>query len=166
MSGNLYHQRFKTPQQRFLEFVGERRVGCWEWTGKRDRRGEPFKPYGSFWLDGKTVHAHRAAWLLFRGPIPEGLHVLHRCDNPPCVNWEECLFLGTPKDNTADMIAKGRAHEPIRGERHPWCRLTEVQVRAIYHDDRVQHVIARDFGVTQTAVSQIKLRKRWAHVAV
>jgi len=77
--------------------------GCWEYTGCRGKNG-----YGRIGDDdGKTVNAHRLAWTLVNGPIPDGLHALHHCDNPPCCNVEH-LFLGTDADNTADKMAKGR----------------------------------------------------------
>lgn len=77
--------------------------GCWEWQGHRLPKG-----YGHFrGLTAKNVKAHRFAYELLVGPIPDGLRVLHRCDNPPCVNPVH-LFLGTDKDNSDDKIAKGR----------------------------------------------------------
>ena len=69
--------------------------------------------YGVF-SEGKDIRAHRRAWEAFYGPIPTGMHVLHHCDNPPCVNVNH-LFLGTDADNNADMMAKGRYRKPI-----PW----------------------------------------------
>lgn len=99
----------------------EKGDGCWEWlAGKSGGSG-----YGAFgmMLPGKSgymvsVQAHRAAWMIYCGPIPEGMCVCHHCDNPGCVNPDH-LFLGTRKDNTQDMIAKGRHIEGarIRGER-------------------------------------------------
>jgi len=80
---------------------------CWIWTGYRDR-----KTYGIVERrrDGRReTRAHRWAWILTHGPIPDGLFVLHRCDNPPCVRPDH-LWLGTTDDNMADMAAKGRAH--------------------------------------------------------
>jgi hypothetical protein len=79
--------------------------GCLEWTGGTDGWG-----YGHFTVGGKQVLTHRAAWELANGPIPDDLHVLHHCDNPPCCDTERCLFLGTSADNMADMAAKGRSH--------------------------------------------------------
>jgi hypothetical protein len=87
----------------FLQFV-QKSDGCWEWTGHRNAAG-----YGHISLDGQFVLAHRHSWALFKGPIPDGLFCLHRCDNPPCVRPDH-LFMGTKKDNAMDMAAKGRHH--------------------------------------------------------
>ena len=80
--------------------------GCWNWTGAIHRNG-----YGKFGRrDGdrqRTDGAHRVAWEVLIGPIPDGLHVLHKCDNPCCINPEH-LFVGTNQDNVDDMMAKGR----------------------------------------------------------
>jgi hypothetical protein len=63
--------------------------------------------YGNFGYQGKSTAAHRTGWILFRGPVPAGMRVLHACDNPPCVNLDH-LYLGTQKDNARDMVARGR----------------------------------------------------------
>ncbi len=78
---------------------------CWEWHGAGSRG---VHPYGTFGVQGATVRAHRFSWELHAGKIPEGIYVLHRCDNPRCIRPDH-LFLGTQADNVADMIAKGRA---------------------------------------------------------
>lgn len=86
---------------------------CWEWLAYRDRKG-----YGRFMVPGsKTSLAHRFSWELHRGPIPTGMCVLHRCDNPPCVNPAH-LFLGTLQDNVRDMIQKGRGSNGNRAITH------------------------------------------------
>lgn len=95
----------RDPVTRFWRGV-EKGDGCWEWTKSRSRLG-----YGTFSLNRrKWVSAHRFAWTLTNGPIPDGLCVLHRCDNPPCVRADH-LFLGTLRDNQQDMYAKGRARD-------------------------------------------------------
>lgn len=90
---------------------------CWEWQGNRNRLG-----YGVIRVEpgrlARRVLTHRFSWELHNGPIPSGLFVCHRCDNPPCVNPAH-LFLGTMRDNTRDMMAKGRdAATPIYANRH------------------------------------------------
>ena len=99
---------------------------CFVWTGKTDRKG-----YGSRMIHTKYYKAHRIAWawannLLVNGvpQIPDGMQVLHHCDNPPCVNPSH-LYLGTPADNTADMMRRGR---------HPWTNLTHCRKGHAYSE--------------------------------
>jgi len=136
---------------------------CWPWKGKCKRNG-----YGQITADpegnmprGRKLYAHRVAYELAFGPIPLGLHVLHRCDNPRCVNPGH-LFLGTHRDNMADMIAKRRhAH----GERQPTRKLNRNQVRAIRwlasHDPGRQIELAREFDVSGSTITHILMKKTW-----
>lgn len=164
----LYHQRLKTPLQRFEEkYVPVPESGCWLWlTGDR---------YGCFTLSGKAVSAHRASWMLFNGDVPDGMQVLHKCDIPSCVNPEH-LFLGTQKDNIRDMREKGRAPKGDavarrvaalpRGRTHhrSSAKLTEDQVREIKAAAGSQREIAERYGVCQQLISKIKRNEYWRHI--
>ena len=92
----------RDASDRFWQLV-ERTSDCWLWKGTLNRRTH----YGKFWLNGRTVSAHRAAYELAIGPVPSGLLVLHHCDVRACVRPDH-LFLGTQRDNMQDMSAKGR----------------------------------------------------------
>jgi hypothetical protein len=117
---------------------------CVEWSGARSGDG-----YGAVYIDGKQRAAHRVAWEKAKGVIPDGMWILHRCDNPLCVNPDH-LFLGTAKDNTQDSRAK----------------LTEDDVRKMValSVEKRQSQIARDFGVSDALVSLILRGKAWKHV--
>jgi hypothetical protein len=134
-------------------------TGCWEWQGHRDDRG-----YGTVSLWGRKHRAHRAAYMLLVGPVPDDLEVCHRCDNPPCVNPDH-MFLGTHAENMADAKAKGRS---ARGERVSGAKLTEDDVREIrrrYREGGItQSELGREYGLTQGGIGHIVLGTRWAHV--
>lgn len=137
---------------------------CWLWTASRVKQG-----YGTIneggW-HGKILRAHRVAWMLAHGVIPDDLDILHHCDNPPCVN-ERHLFLGDDSINNADMWNKGRANN-LRGENHPASKLTLEQVNLILALDRCKvfsrRTIGATFGVSHWAVRDIILGKSWANV--
>ncbi|WP_273544278.1 HNH endonuclease signature motif containing protein [Luteimonas saliphila] len=120
---------------------------CLEWQGATSIGG-----YGKGKWYGRTVAAHRAAWEDANGPIPAGKWVLHRCDNPLCCRVSH-LFIGTPQENSADMVAKGRARNgSLSGEtRH-----------RIAVDERPHREIADEYGITQTTVYRIKQAARRA----
>jgi hypothetical protein len=152
-------------KERFLAKVSQS-SGCWMWTAGRFERG-----YGAFqWQKGKVVKAHRAAWTLFKGEIPEGLFVCHKCDEPLCVNPEH-LFLGTARDNSQDMIAKGRGKypgptSPPKGTQHHKAKLTEaevLQIRAIGYSARMIDT-ANAFGISEANVSSIVRKETWKHL--
>ena len=124
--------------------------GCWEWQGALSRLG-----YGHFKYQGKTAIAHRIAWQLVCGEIPNGLCVLHACDNPKCVNPNH-LFLGTMKDNTQDMMNKQRHAYKITGG-------DAAIIRCRYAEGGITHrEIAEEYGLARAHVSAIIKGLHWA----
>lgn len=140
----------------------EESEGCWEWQRYVRPAG-----YGQLGLPGtrRTIDAHRASWIVHRGPIPDGLFVCHHCDNRRCVNPAH-LFLGTNADNMADAVAKDRW--PHRyGPAHHSTKLSTEAVEAI----RRRHAaggspkaLAAEYGICHQYVWQLVARK-WRNVA-
>lgn len=133
---------------------------CWVWTAGRTPKG-----YGAFYPHRRhQVAAHRWAYEHFVGPIPDGMYVLHSCDNPPCVNPDH-LSVGTQRDNIQQCIERGRlTRANQKGAANPRARLTDDDVRAIRDDPRTATAIASDYDMGLTAISRIKRRQSWAHV--
>jgi len=153
--------KIQSLEERFWKKVNVRGDDeCWIWVGHRDQKG-----YGRIRTDPHSVgrghiHAHRAAWELTNGPIPDGFCVCHHCDNPPCVNPKH-LFLGTKKDNTQDSIAKDRF---TIGERNGMAKLTQKQVdqiRVLLSCGATQREVASWYGVSEANISLIKVGARW-----
>lgn len=138
---------------------------CWEWQGARVRQG-----YGRMGTVGREIDgAHRVSYELHIGPIPAGMSVCHRCDNPPCVNPAH-LFAGTQDENWADMRAKGRnSAPPIRlGHDNNTSKLTTAQVQEIRQrasDGVGPTPLAREFGVATSTIKRIVARRSWAWLA-
>ena len=213
-------ERFFAKTKRATEIRPGMATPCLEWQAGRSRSG-----YGKFSRDGKTERAHRVAWEMANGPIPDGLNALHKCDNRPCVD-DTHLFLGTIADNNADMVAKGRQaigdmhgarlhpermargsangarlhpesrprgathglrlhperiargdrngarlhpERMPRGESHASAKLTEDNVRFIFHlrgKSWSQRRLAAEFGVDQALIGRILNRKVWKHVEI
>lgn len=144
---------------RFLDKV-DQTGDCWEWQGYRSPRG-----YGQVRRAGQSHLTHRYSYEQHVGPIPSGLQVCHRCDNPSCVNPEH-LFLGTQRDNMQDMYRKGR-QGTFKGGLNGKAVLTDSLAYQIYTRAKAgegSSALAREFGVTPSTVSDIKHGRVWSHV--
>lgn len=154
-------------------------LGCWEWRGVKSRTG-----YGKFHTpriqgtERKPIHAHRFSYEVNFGPIPEGLFVLHKCDNPACTRPDH-LWVGSIADNVRDSMAKGRNSPPPRppkhfantenfkrGSEHYAARLTANQVHEIRRSTERGVDLAARLGVAQTTISMIRRGRTWRHLAI
>lgn len=185
------HNKRKSPLDARFWTYGCRHplTGCLEWQRRRDSNG-----YGRIWSEGHEELAHRVAWKLTNGPIPDGLFVCHKCDNPPCFDPEH-LFLGTQTDNVRDAAQKGRLvsgdrhparlypdfvkrgddhparlhpERMARGSQHGNAVLTESQVLAIRQEYQFRKMsyraLALKYGVGETTIASIIRRKYWQHI--
>ena len=131
---------------------------CWNWKASIKPNG-----YGQFRLKEKIKYAHRTAWELTNGKIPDDICILHYCDNPKCCNPNH-LFLGTHQDNIADRVAKGRT---ARGSKHYKAKLTEDNVKDIkklLSNGILQKRIAKIYSVTSSIICDINRGKSWTHI--
>lgn len=149
-----YAQRFKTLQERFDEKVRcpETVESCSVWTGCCDKDG-----YGFLRVLGKNVKAHRLAYELFVGEIPEGMNVCHTCDNPRCVKVAH-LWLGTNSENQIDAARKGRNHsQKITIE-------CVMRIREAVLFGAKGSWLAQIYGLSSGYITNIVKKKKWAHV--
>lgn len=136
----------------------EKSEGCWEWTSYRAPKG-----YGRASYRDIGVAAHRLSYEINVGPIPDGLMVCHKCDNPPCVRPDH-LFLGTNAENQRDASRKGRLKGRHAGELHPTARLTERDVLAIRRSRDPIRVIAQTYGIARSTVTSVRSGRSWKHL--
>ena len=149
--------------QKFIDRFEEKIAksdGCWEWAASLAGKG-----YGQMKLpkQRKQEYSHRLAYMIYKGPIPDGIYVCHKCDNPKCCNPDH-LFLGSSQDNHDDMANKDRS---THGERNPSVKLSEEQVRQIrvmLSEGIPQSRIAKAFNVAQMTISRINTGDRWRRI--
>lgn len=156
--GGSYLRQKKTIAERFWKKV-DKSGGCWLWTASTNKKG-----YGQFGREkGGSSLAHRVAYQLLNGPIPKGLYVCHRCDNPPCVRPSH-LFLGTQAENDKDKINKGRQG---KGTRFSNAKMTEEgigDILCLRQQGWTFDALARRFSISPRLVSGIVKGKKWKHV--
>ncbi len=155
--------RYLSLEDRFWAKVDTSNIrGCWEWTGKKS------DGYGSLRHNNRYLRASRVSWLLEFGELDDDQFVLHKCDNPACVNPKH-LFLGDQKANMKDMNSKGRGRwpgptSPAYGESHGMVKLTREQVEEIrkrYTPRNRVGALAREFGITRSHLWRIALGENW-----
>lgn len=132
---------------------------CWVWTGYKNPRG-----YGIISAGGSPIQlllAHRVSWVLSRGEIPNGMCVMHKCDNPPCVNPKH-LVVGTQAENLDDMRKKGRdRYRPLFGENNPRHRLTDRSVLSIRKSALSHRELGIMHGVARSTITAVKSGRTW-----
>jgi hypothetical protein len=145
--------------------IQDNKKDCWPWTGAKKPKG-----YGNLRIDKRYLIAHRVAFEIVNGPIPEGYLVCHICDNPPCCNPGH-LMLGTAKSNAADMLIKNRQKTALyasRGERNGNSKLKPVDILRIRYLFAVcglkYRIIAERFKVSTTTIGHIIRKQTWSHV--
>lgn len=165
-SGRWVHIPDRGPDdERFETRVGNRGPGCHLWGAGRNARSSGSRiGYGLFNIGAQTIYAHRYAWERIHGPIPDGLFILHHCDNSLCVRTDPDerfpdghLFLGTPKDNVADMDRKGRRNRAPH-------KLTVEAVRALRAEIAAgtqKPILARKYGISVSMVYNIRNGTGW-----
>lgn len=152
----------KPISDRFWAKVDKRGADeCWEWMAWRHWKG-----YGQIGRGRRgegQVYTHVLSWELANGPVPLGMLVCHRCDNPSCVNPSH-LFLGTSAENTADMVSKRRHRH---GESVVGAKLSEsdvILIRSKLAAGGNHRLVAKEFGVSRSLVGLIGQRRRWAYL--
>lgn len=141
-----------TIEDRFFSRFVKVDSGCWQWRAHTDKDGYGFLPG-----DRQNIRAHRLSYELHCGPIPEGMIVCHKCDNPGCVNPDH-LFIGTHKDNAQDALRKKRHY---LGEKNGRSKLTEHQAAQIKTSSQTGQELAKIYGVTKSTINRIKRGESW-----
>ena len=147
---------------RFWEKV-HKTDSCWVWESAIFKQ----TGYGAFSINNKPYNAHRVSWELTNGIIPTGSYILHHCDNRRCVNPSH-LFIGTQKQNIEDCRQKGRLGNKSRpGEINGSARLTAndvafIKLQLLHYQHGMSRKLARQFGISDTAIHSIKSGKTWA----
>jgi HNH endonuclease len=152
-----------TVEERFFRHI-KKTDSCWIWQGRVKGKG-----YGSIGLGGagaKDVLAHRVSYQIHKGGIPDGLIIMHKCDNPRCVNPDH-LEAGTQSQNIKDAFARGRkVSKPsgLMGESHGASKLNNEIVYSVRSSTLTAKALSILYGVSTSAIERIKNRRTWKHL--
>jgi hypothetical protein len=164
VGSTMKHNRWNSPAH--IERYEIMPSGCWHYTGYKRKDGYGLVTFGQHRTgDRQRVLAHRYFYERLVGPIPEGMLVCHRCDNPSCVNPDH-LFVGTHLDNNRDARQKDRSsRHGQKGVAHHKAKLTEDDVRSIRTASGTLAAIGAEFGISHAQVWLIRKGKAWTHVS-
>ena len=135
--------------------IPEPNSGCWLWIGGATTVG-----YGKIFANGFVRLSHRVSYEEYKGAIPEGMLVLHKCDTPACINPEH-LFLGTNKENMQDASRKGRTSF---GEKNGSSKITEKDAILILNSAQSVSILSRKYNITETSIRNIKNGDKWSYL--
>lgn len=156
-----HHLRPSTSDRFWSKVNKAGQEDCWNWQDGKRPNG-----YGQFWKDGKSITAHRAAYELVYGLIPEGKWITHHCDNRLCCNPKH-LYAGTATDNNRDTVNRNRTN-PRRGSHCPTSKLSEDKVKIIRNayiaGGITMQQLADQYKVTASVIHDVIHHKSWAHV--
>jgi len=147
----------KTRMIRFFSKI-KKTNNCWLWIASK-RQGKRAMGYGQF----ETGYAHRASWEIHNGKIPSGMLILHKCDNPPCVNPDH-LFLGTYQDNENDKKIKSRQARGCAIGSSKYNEIDILGVKLLLALKHNQSKLSRLLGISQSHISRISKNETWSHL--
>jgi hypothetical protein len=148
---------FESARTRLMKSIEKNENGCWIWKRANNQK------YGVMYFKRKQTYSHRVSYEIFKKKCPGKFYVCHHCDTPLCCNPDH-LFLATNKENMEDARKKGRM---MCGERQPIGKLTKekvIEIRKLLAKGISQSKIAKQFGIAQTGVSGINIRRYWKHI--
>lgn len=149
--------RWLSSKERFWKRVKKTRY-CWIWIGAKNNKG-----YGQIMVNKRLIAAHRYSYFLQKGSIPKDNHILHKCDNPSCVNPQH-LWVGTNNDNVQDRVNKGREADR-KGEKNPNAKITyeiATKIRKMYKTRNYKvYILGQMFGVNRNVIGRIIGGKQW-----
>lgn len=142
-----------TIEDRFFSRFDVVDSGCWQWRAHSDKDG-----YGILPTNSSSIRAHRLSYEIYKGAIPQGMVVCHKCDNPGCVNPDH-LFIGTSKDNAQDALRKGRNYT---GDKNSRARLSWEEVDAIRASTKPYSILAEKYQVSVSTIKDVRRRRTWS----